>query len=160
MDEHAGETFPERMARLRGLKKGNGNGGGNGKGILGGLERQIRGLKTWQLAVGGVALVAIVDWAIAPKGMSHVAKLWDKLGGGPRALPPPPLPPPPVLSPAQVAAKGEFAGANNMAGWNRGQSNYFQWPGDVWQWKPHGGPWHNWHNEPWQYGNMTYPWAQ
>lgn len=152
MDDLGHESVADRMNRLRALK----NGGGNGGGFFKGIERRLRGLETWQLLLGGAVLVVGVDHLIAPKGMSW----FSKAVGGRRALPPPPPPPPPALTPAQVAAKGMFTGANNMAGWNRGMSNYFQWPGDVWQWKPHGGPWHNWHNEPWQFGGPEYPWAQ
>jgi len=118
-------SFAERMrlGRLRSHHRAEGVGG-----LFEGIERRVRGLETWQLVVGGVALVAVVDWAIAPKGMSFAAKAWDKLGGA-KALPPPPPPPPPppALTPAQVAAKGDWTGANAQAGWNRGMSPYGGW---------------------------------
>lgn len=155
MDDLEHESIRDRLHALRNGKNGK-NGGTNG-GFLKGIERRVRGLETWQLLLLGAGGVLVVDHLIAPKGMSFASKAMDKLGGGKPALPPPP--PPPALA-APMAAKGTFAGANNMAGWNRGMSNYFQWPGDVWQWKPHGGPWHNWHNEPWQFGGPEYPWAQ
>jgi hypothetical protein len=157
MDDFGHETIRDRLHALKNGRHRNGNGGGNG-GFFKGIERRVRGLETWQLLLLGAGGVLIVDHLIAPKGMSFASKAMDKLGGAKPALPPPP-PPPPALASAAIAAKGMYTGANNMAGWNRGMSNYMQWPGDVWQWKPHGGPWHNWHNEPWQYGNMEYPWA-
>lgn len=143
------ESFASRMARLRALK----NGGSSGRGFLGDVERRIRGLETWQLVLGGAVVVLVGDHLIAPKGMSFASKMMDKLGGSRApALPPPPLPPALVAPHAAMAARGDYAGANNQAGWNRGMSDYGQYLGDVWQWHAHAGPWrNNWAAE--------YPWA-
>jgi hypothetical protein len=121
-------------------------------GLFGKLQSRVKNLSTVEF-VGVAALgVVLLDHFIAPKGMSFASKIADKFSGPKLPLLPP--------SPQALAAKGMFTGANRMAGWNRGQMDYFQWPGNVWQWQPHGGPWHNWHNEPWQFGGPEYPWAQ
>ena len=156
MDDLEHETIRDRLHALNNGRHHVGGNGGNG-GFFKGIERRVRGLETWQLLLGGAVLVVGVDHLIAPKGMSWFSKV---LGGAKPALPPPPPPPPALAPPAAIAAKGMYTGANNMAGWNRGMSDYFQWPGNVWQWKPHGGPWHNWQQDPWGQGMPEYPWAQ
>lgn len=112
----------------------NGNGG---RGFLKNIERHIRGLETWQIALLAAGGVLAVDHLIAPKGMSFATKALNKFGASKHPLPPPP--PIPAALPAAVA-KGMFAGANNMAGWNRGMSPYGGMDGFYWH--GHGGPWH------------------
>lgn len=121
-------------------------------GLLGKLKHQVKNLSTTQFVLVAAGGVLLLDHLIAPKGMSFASKTLDKLGAGPRLPLPPPLP-----HPAALAAKGYFAGANNMAGWNRGQSPYGGMDGFYWH--GHGGPWRNWHNDAWNYGNLEYPWA-
>jgi hypothetical protein len=149
------ESFAARMARLRALKSG-----GNGKGFLGGIERRIRGLETWQLVLGGAVVVLVGDHLIAPKGMSFASKMMDKLGVGKApALPPPP--PPPALSPAAIAAKGDYAGANLQAGWNRGMSPYGPWAvaNPMVQYAHAAQRQHQWAtSEPWAFA-AEYPWS-
>jgi hypothetical protein len=122
-------------------------------GLLGNLQRRVKNLSTAQFVLVAGAGVLLLDHLIAPKGMSFASKALDKVLPGSRLPLPPPLPPPAAIA----AAKGYFSGANNMAGWNRGMSPYGGMDGFYWH--GHGGPWRNWHNDPWNYGNLEYPWA-
>ena len=128
---------------------------GRSSGLLKTVERHVRGLKTWQVALLGVGGVLAVDHLIAPKGMSFASKALDKLGMSKHPLPPPPPLPAPV-------AKGLFAGANAMPGWNRGMSPFGPWARNA-----PAGPWHYGHAAPgsqWEefmnagYNNGGYPW--
>lgn len=111
------------------------------------ILRRLEGLSTAELVAGTVAVVLGVDWALSPKGKSLVSKGWEKVasaahleGHAPHhALPPPPPPPPglhPSAVPAPHVASGYYAGANDMAGWNRGTMPYGGWahasPGGPW----------------------------
>jgi len=116
-------------------------------GLLDKLKHQVKNLSTTQFVLVAAGGVLLLDHLIAPKGMSFASKALDKFGAGPKLALPPPLP----LTPQALAAKGYFAGANNMAGWNRGMSPYGGMDGFYWH--GHGGPWRNWHND------NEYPWA-
>jgi len=154
MDDLEHETIRDRLHALKNGRHHAGHAGGNGGGFFEGIERRVRGLETWQLLLGGVVLVGVVDHLIAPKGMSFASKALDKLGATKPALPPPP-PPPPALTPVQVAARGDWTGANAQAGWNRGMSPYGGWalnaPAGPWPYA-HAGQHYSWGAE--------YPWAQ
>lgn len=137
---------------------------GGGKWSFKGIERRVRGLETWQVIGLGALGIAVADHMIAPKGMSFVSKIYDKVLGHGHRLPP--LPPPPIpasatasLPPAvaTAVAKGYFAGANAQAGWNRGMSPYGGWARNA-----PAGPWHYAHAAPgssWEEAmNNGYPW--
>jgi hypothetical protein len=119
-----------------------------GAGFVNSIERRVARLGTVEKVVLGAAVVLGIEHLIAPRGMSMATKLYHKATGAFPSLPPV-IPPPGVVAPALPAAvaKGAFAGANQMAGWNRGMSNYGQWS-DYPQWHGHAGPWHSAH----QYG--------
>jgi hypothetical protein len=152
--------FVARMKAARAAKGGSSGGEGaldgfvsSSKGFLGDLERRVSKLSTLEFALVAVGGVLLVDHLIAPKGMSYASKALAKVGVHPAlpALPPPPVIPPPGVT-ASIAAKGEYAGANAQAGWNRGMSPYGGWALNA-----PAGPWHYAHaNSPHRGG---YDWA-
>jgi hypothetical protein len=136
------------------LQRRNGGGGPLGavKGALSGIQRRVSNLSTTEFVLVAAGGVLLFDHLIAPKGTSFVSKTVDKISGSKRLpAPPPPLP----------AARGDFAGANLMAGWNRGTSPYGPWAvaNPMVQYAHAAQRQHQWATEePWAF-SPEYPWS-
>lgn len=115
-----------------------------GAGFVNSLEHKFARLGTVEKVAVAALVVLGVEHLIAPKGMSMATKMLHKVSPARFPALPPVIPPPGVAAPALPAAvaRGAFAGANNMPGWNRGMSAYGGMDGFYWH--GHGGPWSQW----------------